>query len=349
MFFQKKSRPVANVVVEDHVIRIVVTQGSPKENILLQVERTLPAGLVEEGKVVDEIGFYELMQDLVDEFSLKKMDVRFYAPNSLVMMRQIEIPDEVQDDELKAYFEMEIGITLHLPFKEPLIDVHVLEQPALEHMETGALLDVAAATEEKSPRKGLLFAASGEEVMKYTHIFEDAGMHPLAVDVQALGVYRYFYHTEKPVREKSQMFFELNLSSVNISIFYDHQLEFLRYQKLDLSSKDWTAEENEAGFLHWQIKDNQKELAEEIIAGQVEELARIMNFYRFSQHQGERQVEELIIHGDHPEIDQIAETLQLTYDLPIKVLTGWEADEQTGVNQTAFIPAFGLALKGSVD
>lgn len=347
MFFRKRSNQVANVVIEDNVIRIVLSHGPNLDDVSLLVERALPSGLIEEGKIIDELEFFDFMDKLVDEHSLKKADVRFYAPTSLVVMRQVELPEEVRDNELKSYFEMEVGIGLHLPFEEPLIDVYPLLGAVSKIVEDEKeVTDVAATTEGGDPRMGMLFAASGEEITRYTQIFEDLDMNPIAVDVQAIGAYRYFYHTERPLAERVHMFFELNMCSVNISVFYNHQLEFLRYQQLDLKAADWVAEPDESGQLHWNVVEYKEEIAQGIVEEQIEELARIMNFYRYSQHQGERAVKEIVVHGDYPGIEQVVDKLQVTYDLPVTILTSKTPDEQMGVNGTAFVPAFGLALKG---
>lgn len=341
---------MANIVVEDHAIRIVVGKGLRLDDIALYVERVVPTGLIKEGQVADELAFSEFMQSLVDEYGLKKADVRFYAPNSLVMMRQVDIPNDVKDRELKAHFELEVGISLHLPFEEPLIDVYPLEQEQASEEEEyhESPSEVAATEETESTRRGLLFAASSDEVMKYTEIFEDVGLHPIAVDIQALGVYRYFYYLEEPPAEQVHLFFELNLTSVNISVFYNHQLEFLRFEQLDMDMDAWAHVQKGEGKVDFQVRRDQRDAVEEVIVNQVEELGRIMNFYRYSQHQGERRVDEIIVSGDYPELEDVCRTLELTYDLPVRLLNGWMPNREIEVSSPAFVPALGLALKGSV-
>lgn len=339
---------MANIVVEDHAIRIVVSKGLRLDDVSLYIERAVPVGLIKEGKVVDELAFTEFMQGLVEAYGLKKADVRFYAPNSIVMMRQVDIPHDVKDRELKAHFELEVGISLHLPFEEPLIDVYPLEQASEEAEHSPSLSEVAATEETEPTRRGLLFAASSEEVMRYTEIFEDVGLHPVAVDIQALGVYRYFYYLEEPSAGQVHLFFELNLTSVNISIFYNHQLEFLRFEQLDMDIEAWTHVQKGEGRVDFHLKQDEREAVGEVIANQIEELGRIMNFYRYSQHQGERQVDEIVVSGDYPELEDVCETLEMTYDMPVRLLHGWIPNRETAVNGPAFVPALGLALKGSV-
>lgn len=349
MFFKRKSKQVANVVIEDNVIRIMLSQGAELNDVMLLLERPLPSGLIEEGRIVDEIEFFAFLDELVNEFNLKKTNVRFYAPSALVVMRQVEIPEGIKDSELKSYFEMEIGVSLHLPFEEPLIDVYSLTKTETKGLDSAEFAEAAATTEESVAKMGILFAASGKEITRYMHIFEDLDMNPIAVDVQALGAYRYFYHMERPHDEQVHMFFELNMCSVNISVFYNHHLEFLRYQQLDLEPSDWTSKVNMEGQVNWRITPEKEEISKEIVNDQIEELSRIMNFYRYSQHQGQRAIKEIVVHGDYPQIEEVADRLQVTYELPVTTLTGWESDGQLGVRGTAFVPAFGLSLKGSVN
>src|SRR5699024_1447507 len=114
--------------------------------------------------------FFEFMKDAVDEWGIKNRRVRFYAPQEQVIMREIELTEEVKEDELKQYITMEIGHTIHFPFKNPVFDLY----------------DTKKA---ESENKVTVLAAPEEELIKYTEIFDDVTLEPVAVDVQPLGIY----------------------------------------------------------------------------------------------------------------------------------------------------------------
>lgn len=324
MFSLFKSKRVANIVVNDYAIRIIETNGPHFDQITLIEEERLPYGLIEDGKIIDDLAFYEFFKGLVKIWDIKNINVRFYVPESLIIMREVEIGEEIPDEELKPHITMEIGNTIHFPFKNPVFDIYD-----------------AQTSGESGKRKITLLAAPEEEIIKYTEIFADASLHPIAVDVQALGVYRYYYKFAQEEKDIS-LLFEISLTSTNVSIFGNDRLHFLRYQQLDISTKDWEFNEKsqwvyngEETHLHAQMED------------QINELGQIMNFYRYSLHQGEKAINQVIILGDYPDLTPIAESIESRFDIRTTILDP-QTDRLHEEIDIAFIPALGLALKEDV-
>lgn len=329
-FFSKKQWTV-NIVIEDYVIRLLENKGSDLTAMNVLAERTLPSGMIENGKLVDEIQFYEVMKEIVQTFKLKRRLVRFYVPNALIIMRQVDVPCALSDDEMVAHFFMEIGETIHLPFEQPLLDVHV-------HSET-------EDEEEAETKKATLFAAPEEELMKYTNVFEDVSLNPVAIDVQALGVYRYYHHLHTLEPSRTYLLFELNLTSTNISIFHQFHLEFLRYQPLDFRVSDWKGKEDDKNMVAWEYVGDGS-VRKNIIDDQVNELERLMNFYRYSLYKGEKMVDEIVIYGDHPDVEPFATKVEKMYDVSVTYLDGQLTSATQEKVGSHFVPALGLALKG---
>lgn len=332
MLFLKRSKKTVNFVLDDYVIRVLENSGQDISNIRLVEERMLPAGMIERGRIKDELEFYDFMRTLVNELKIRNRKVRFYVPNSLVIMRQVEIPANLQGREIKEHLMLEIGGGLHLPFENPIFDVHMIPN---EHHES---------TNEK--QQGILFAVPEDEVMKYTEIFVDVSLKPIAADVQALGIYRYYYHMAQDDDNNVYLMFELNLTSTNISIFHQHQIEFLRFQHLDIEANQWTAMETEQEKLNWIYQGNQPQLMG-TIEDQIRELDRIMNFYRYSLHRGEKVVTHIVLAGDYPQLEEVKQMIASEYNIPITLLSGYLSKEQDEKLGTAFVPSLGLALKGA--
>lgn len=328
MFQLKKGKTMANIVIDDYAIRFVENRGSDLTNLVSLIEEPLPVGLVEHGKIIDEVNLFQFIKQFVSDLKIKNRRLRFYVPNALVIMRKVDYPSELADDEIKEYFQMEIGKSIHLPFEHPLIDVF----PHSEDIEN----------EER--KKATLFAAPEDEILKYTELFIDASLKPVAIDVQALGNYRYFYHLDLYQKGNVYLFYEVNLTSTTTSIFYNHQLEFLGYQDLDVEVSDWNAEMGEDDHIHWTYKHGESSM-EGTLQTEVTELERMLNFYRYSIHHGNRQVSQVILLGDHPQLNYVAKKIEDQYNLPLTIL-------QSTVHNTdvapAYVPVLGLALKGGV-
>jgi type IV pilus assembly protein PilM len=317
-----KPYKIINIDIEDYIVRLIDTNGPNIASIKLIEERVIPFGLIENGKIIDEIGFFEYMKELVKELGIKHRHVRFYVPNSLVIMRQVEFPADLRDKDIHDFFRVEIGKSLHLPFKNPVFDVHYNENVRLEN----------------EIRTGTFFAAPREEMVKYTEILADVSLKPIAADVLALGIYRYFYHVTKVNREKVYLFVELNATSINLSIFRNHELEFLRFQNLDLHLKN-------SGDLGELVFKEDADFVTGILEDQISELERIMNFYRFSIQKGDKMVDEIVLLGDHPELKGFYQKVNERFDIQVQLLKGVLLEKKDKEVDPKYIPALGLALK----
>lgn len=324
MFSFGKAKSVVNIVIEDYVIRMVENNGKDFTSIKRLAEKKLPPNIVEKGKIVDDVQFYETMKEFVDEQNMKGKSVQFYVPHSLVIMRELQIPDSVIPAEVKQYITMEIGDSIHFPFNNPIFDVY-------------------HTVGEETVEKATVFAAPEDEIMKYIHVFHDVKLKPIAVDVQALGIYRYFYDDPASIdQENIYLFLELNLTSANISIFSDHYLEFLRFQSLNIHNTDWKPTSDED--IDWVFTGDEQYL-QGLISDQINEIERIMNFYQFSIHSGEKSVTDIVLLGDMPHLEDVRAGLNEQYTLPVKTLSVGPLPIREIVNP-AYIPALGLALKG---
>ena len=324
------------MVIDDYVIRMAENSGEELSTVKSLKEEPLPPGLIEYGKINDEIQFYDFMRNIVQKWGIKNQQVRFYVPSSLVIMRPVEFPTHVKEESIKEYFMMEIGETVHLPFQKPIFDIHTFSNSQDQSTENNSL--------EEDKRQGVLFAVPEAEIIKYTEIFADVSLKPIAADVKELGVYRYFYQMEQVNEEKAYLFFEFNLTSINLSIFYHHQLEFLRYQQLNLDEQAWSANLGENDTLNWTYNGNEQQKTG-TIEDQINELERIMSFYRYSLHKGEREVTEIIILGDYPNLKNIFNKVKAQYNISTRLLSGYLSEAKDQNVETAFIPALGLALK----
>ncbi|MFD1851897.1 type IV pilus biogenesis protein PilM [Oceanobacillus bengalensis] len=332
-----KPKRIINMVIEDYVIRVIENAGQVISAIRLLKEKALPLGLIENGKITDEIGFFEFLRDLVKELGIKNRYVRFYVPNSLVIMREVEFPANLKEKDIKEHFQYEIGKSIHLPFKEPVFDVHYLSTAA-------EISDENNFEKQSEVRTGTLFAAPEEDMVKYTDVLVDAGLKPIVADVEALGIYRFIDFLYELSPEKVYMVVQLNVTALNLSIFYDEQLEFMRYQKLDVELKGWHVD-NEIEEINWEyVEDETQQMG--IVEDQLLELERIMNFYRFSIKKGDQMVNEILILGDHPLVKQFYEKVNQQLDIPVKLLRGYTTKEKDKEVRSEFIPALGLALKG---
>jgi len=78
------------------------------------------------------------------------------------------------------------------------------------------------------------------------------------------------------------------------------------------------------------------------------ELERMMNFYRYSLHKGEKVVSKIILFGDFPQLDIIVNKIAELVPTPVEILDAYLSTAKTDKVNRVYIPALGLAIKGEI-
>ena len=320
--FNKKKKAHISIEIKDYVLRAIVAKG-PDATLWKGYEVPLAQGLVENTVITDELAFYNLIKEHVLPWAGKRQNVRMFVPDTSVLLKNFEYPNDVEPHQLKGYVEMELGQSIHLPFQDPLIDVY-----------------------DPTPDDGqaILFAAPSEEIYKMRGLFLDASLEPEVADIRGLCNIRFLEHLQLLEEDKTYLIAEWSINELSISIFSQGHVEFLRYQTIDTNLADWQAqegEENRYTFTHTQDEEDYQL----IVIDQVLEIDRIMNFFKFSLHKGEKSVDDIIILGDNPLLETIADFLRNNLSTPITVLNDAIIQKQFPNFTEPFATLLGLALK----
>lgn len=74
----------------------------------------------------------------------------------------------------------------------------------------------------------------------------------------------------------------------------------------------------------------------------------MMNFYRFLLYKGEKTIDGIVVYGDAPRLKKMVTKMEHAYDIPrngVRRRLTRESEQKIGMK---FVPALGLALKGSL-
>lgn len=319
--FTTKKR-IVNIVINDHSIRYIELKSPNEAKPLRYRERFIPQGLINNGKIIDYETLVTILEQCVAEWKIKNRQIRFLVPESLVIIRKIEIPIDVNDDEIKGYLYLELGSSIHLPFDDPVFDAVVLSQN----------------TEKKEI---LLFAAQEEIVQEYVELFQDVKLKPIEAEVSPLSLYRLYYKLNQPNTEEDILVVQFNLDDVNICIFEKTIPFFMHHLQIEFNQEKWEMRSYRKGtyqlFFHGDVGDLSFELDDVY-----KEINRLMDFYRYSLHQGKKQLARILLSGDHPLLSQIKHEMERRFELPIETIK-YEAEEEL---PHAFYLVLGLGLKG---
>ncbi|WP_431029592.1 type IV pilus biogenesis protein PilM [Lysinibacillus sp. LZ02] len=320
--FKVKKKSHVSIELNDYVLRALVSKGP---NLVQPqcYEIPLPQGLMQDAMLEDEMALYEIVKEYAPKWGGKNQNVRFFVPDTSVLLKTIEHPIDVEPKDLRGYVEMEIGHSIHLPFQEPLVDVY---DPV------------------PGDSKAIIFAAPPEEVRKWMGILLDNHLKPQVADIRALANLRLLEHLQMVNADRTYLIADWSINEVSICIYSAGNVEFLRFQSIDTDLTKWqhrvVDEANVEFHYDGDIQDYRM-----IITDQVLELDRMMNFFKFSLHKGEKSVDEIMILGDNPLLTTISEFLSENFTTPIQVINDAIIAKKFPGFQAKHASLLGLALK----
>lgn len=308
--FKKKS---INFIIDDHTLRFLELDKPEPLSVKELGEKRLSEGTIHEGKINDRKLLLESISTIVSERKLRNRTIQFIVPDSLVVVRKVEIPKQVQMNEITNYLELEIGTSIHLPFDVPVFDIHLIQE-TLDYKEI------------------LLFAAPKDIVSEYIDVFKEAKLKVVVADVSSLALYRLYHKLKEVNQEGHILFVQHGEGTVNATIFHKHLPMFMRHFVLESTAEP----------------DIEPYLVQEVTS----ELERIINFYRFTINQGNEMIARVVLSGDSTQVGQIQLSIQEGLGLPVEIFTSeaipLSSKSSQGCEQflsPKYYIALGLALK----
>lgn len=319
-------KQVVNIIINDHSIRYLELKQANPPIPHKWGERLLPNGIVVNGKINDYESLANILEECVTEWKIRNRKARFLIPESFVIIRKVSIPAEVKDDEIKGYLYLELGSSIHLPFEEPVFDAIIL-------------------SEEKDKKEILIFAAQEENVVEYSDLLTEVKLNPIAAEVSPLAIYRLYHHLNKRKNDENLLIVQFGLNEVNICIFEEAIPFFMHHLPIEFDDERWDKKLNRTGNYDLIFTGESSNLSF-YLEDSYKEINRLMDFYRYSLHQGKKQVSKILLSGDHPMLSQIQADLEGRFDVPLETIS---YSEQTNTDQDfsyKYYLALGLALKG---
>ena len=320
--FKLSKKSQLSVELRDYVLRALVKKG-PSAAQWDVIEIPLERDVVNDSIVNDEMALFNVLKENLPRFGGKNQNVRMFVPDATVLLKKFHHPEEYDPKKLKEYVMMELGQSIHLPFQEPLIDVYDAKE---------------------GDGEATLFAVPPDEVQKLLGLFLDLNLTPEAADVRALCNLRLLEHLDLLDDERTYLISDWSINELSISIYSGGALEFLRFQSLQTEVGKWRSVELSQDNYQFSYAGDLAEY-QMVVSDQVLELERMMNFFKFSLHKGEKNVDEVIVMGDNPILDYVASYLQDNLATPVSIVNDdviAKAFPSKGAKHAAIL---GLALK----
>ncbi|WP_445490117.1 type IV pilus biogenesis protein PilM [Niallia sp. 03133] len=316
---------IVNLIIKDHVIRFVELKQPGDLIVHNWGERYLPAGLIHEGVIQDIETLSMILEECIQDWKIAKKQVRFLVPDSSVVIRRLPIPEDVHADEIKGYLYMELGTSIHLPFEDPVFDYYLLKE------------------QENKKKQILLFAAPEQNVSAYAELLEDVKLSPVAADISAIALYRYYVKTSEVATDDVAMLVQIDLKTVNVSIFEQHYPLFMRHLPMEVDEAKWEISRTQGDIDEFYYRGDNSEVfngLEDIY----KELDKVLSFYRYTLNKGEKQVNKMVFAGDHPWLSNIVEQMKDRFDYPVISLSSKSVLNEVPI-PTSMLVNIGLGLK----
>ncbi|WP_083652228.1 type IV pilus biogenesis protein PilM [Bacillus sp. MRMR6] len=321
--FSTKNR-IINLVINDHSIRFVELKQSKPPAAQKWNERYLPPGIITDGRIVDLDTLTNILEECIDDWKINRRSIRFIVPDSLVIIRKVSIPVDIQDDEIKGYLYLELGSSIHLPFEEPVFDYYPLSN-------NGKTKDL------------LLFAAPEQFVMQYAELFSSLKLSPIAADISPLSLYRLYHYLELASEKEVLFTVQFDLTSVNLCIFEESVPLVMRQFALPFNIDNWEIKQDLSGLMEYKYSGDPEELViqfEDIF----KEINKLLDFYRYTLSNNEKKdVTKFLLNGDHPMLTAIYEEMKERFEIPLERIS-FDSEMKGSVPANLFL-SLGLALK----
>ncbi|WEG11463.1 pilus assembly protein PilM [Pullulanibacillus sp. KACC 23026] len=299
-----------SLIIKDHVIRFVELRKPVPNGVRHFLEQPIPQGVIENGHIMRKKELETLLKNCIKDWHLRGKKIFITVPNSVSVVRKLDLPGHLTINEIRPYLFMEIGQSIHLPFDNPVFDTHLIENSQ----------DITQL---------LLFAAPENVVRSYVDLLEDCGTKPVAAEISPLSLHRLYKKLDLST-EQNTMFLQFDEDGTNVSIFNRDLLLFIRQVANDYN-EDLLLETEERFTLIFS------------------EIDRIMNFYEFTINNGLAGVQKIVLTGDHPDIQSFFTSLERTVHIPVYPLFNEKISSLTNqLLPSGYQVNIGLALKEEV-
>lgn len=203
-----RSDQFVHIVFSEKAIRMVELKSLNPLDIKQVQYYELPEGIIQRGKIEDAETLEAILEQCVRDWKIKRKKVQFTVPDHFVIVRQVELKEDLSDQEIHGYLYMELGNRIQIPFEDPVFDFVKLPGD--------------------NKRNIVIFASPVDVVSSYRDLLDKVSLEPLTADITPLSLYRYYQHTGTLDQTDHLMFLHMESSQLTVSVFHNGFPLFMR-------------------------------------------------------------------------------------------------------------------------
>lgn len=315
---KEKPRLVLSIDLGSHSIKAV--EGKIQRNVInvnKLIEVATPEGAIIDGKITNEEFIINVLERLIRENNIKAKDVIFTTNSSSIINRDILIPS-VAEDEMDTVVRYEIQQYLPINLDDYVIQFIILDE-IVDDNGMKLKINVTAFPERMA--------------LAYYDVANSLELNPYSLDVtynaiSKIANYGEYTLTDGEVIGGTVAFIDMGATAIDVSILRNGKLDFTRMLKIGGDNIDYALSERlnttqslkdivkskEVDLLEINEVNSQTEIIKEVIDEILEELERIIQFYK---NKSKSDIDSIYIFGGVSSIKNI--DIYLEEKLNIKV------------------------------
>ena len=315
-----KTKPSLYLQLLESSIRYLAVHPT-NYTIIEQDELLFDGAILEDSEIVNQALLETRLNALVLEKNWKNAKATILILNELVIVREIEVPIQLDEDEIPDYLNIHMNETIRMPF----------DNPSFEYI-------ISGRDEDRGMIDLILIAYPKEKIRQYQDILQNVSLKPDVADVASLSIYRVADSQaliQKGVNQHT-MILQWNPTDVSYTVFNQEKPIFKR--NTDQGTIAQSFERTADGEWRWIASEAELEIH---IADLLNNLGRFLDFYRYSVLDGEVGVSNIILTGSYPHLEDLQKRIAETLNLKVELL-----DLPTGISQP-YGALYGLTLRGN--
>lgn len=315
---KEKSRLVLSIDLGSNSIKAV--EGKIQRNVINVnkfIEVATPEGAIIDGKIANEELIINVLERLIRENNIKAKDVIFTTNSSSIINRDILIPS-VAEDEMDTVVRYEIQQYLPINLDDYVIQFIILDE-IVDDNGMKLKINVTAFPERMA--------------LAYYDVANSLELNPYSLDVtynaiSKIANYGEYTVTDGQVIGGTVAFVDMGATAIDVSILKNGKLDFTRMLKIGGDNIDYALSEKlnttqrlkdivkskKVDLLEINEGNSQREIIKEVIDEILEELERIIQFYK---NKSKSDIDSIYIFGGVSSIKNI--DIYLEEKLNIKV------------------------------
>lgn len=297
---------ILGIEISDHQMKMVELKKTGKRQFMLfnLITVDVPEGSIENGVIQAEDKLLQKLKTVKKQYKLKAQKVHLAINSTNILLRPLQL-EPLPTKFLDSVIELEIANNMQLPFTDFTYD-YVRIDTKMDH-------ETNLGIEQKPMLDLMLVIASKSMLEQYVSLFRKLRMEVNCVDLAPLALLRILTK-ERGEEENKHFFLSLNIHQqfIEVSIFHQSILQLSRNIMID-QRNFVIADEFMESPNHFKLDFYSSDV--------IQELERIVNFYRYTLNHRDIELQEIVVTGQLPDnVEYMLEQIQGYFNVPTIVL-----------------------------